>query len=85
MQEKNNENNKPCIYFAIGLLSGSSLDGLDIAYCTFQKKHITPLKWDHALILSQTVPYPPQVYLSYMNVDARKNQIICQSNPISFL
>ena len=52
------ETDKPCIYFSIGLMSGSSLDGLDICYCTFQKKHVSPDKWDHAVILGETIEYP---------------------------
>jgi anhydro-N-acetylmuramic acid kinase len=58
-----NENGRPCIYFAIGLMSGSSLDGLDIVYCTFQKKHISPDKWDHAIIFGETIPFEKTVIL----------------------
>jgi anhydro-N-acetylmuramic acid kinase len=55
------ELNKPCVYFAIGLMSGSSLDGLDIAYCCFQKKHISPEKWDHSVIIADTVKFTEDI------------------------
>lgn len=39
---------------AIGIMSGSSLDGLDIAYCRFRKKN----NWRFDIICSETIPYP---------------------------
>ncbi len=41
---------------AIGLMSGTSLDGTDIAYCLFEKNNS---KWNFRIIKAQTIPYPP--------------------------
>ena len=40
---------------AIGLMSGSSLDGLDVAYCTFTKKEN---KWLYKIVSATTFPFP---------------------------
>ncbi len=39
---------------AIGLMSGTSLDGTDLAYCIFEKVNST---WDFKIIKTQTLPY----------------------------
>lgn len=41
-------------FFAIGVMSGTSLDGLDIAYCSYsQKKN----KWSYKLYVGETISY----------------------------
>ncbi len=40
----------------IGLMSGTSLDGLDIAYSHFEKQHHN---YTYSLFHSETIPYPP--------------------------
>jgi anhydro-N-acetylmuramic acid kinase len=40
-------------YKVIGLMSGTSLDGVDIAYCSFEKKR----KWEFRIDKAETVPY----------------------------
>ncbi|MBL8001434.1 MAG: anhydro-N-acetylmuramic acid kinase [Flavobacteriales bacterium] len=40
-------------YHVIGVMSGSSLDGLDVAYCRFVKHE----RWEHAIEDAVTVPY----------------------------
>jgi anhydro-N-acetylmuramic acid kinase len=41
-------------YFAIGLMSGTSLDGVDIAYCQFtEDKDI----WSFNILTAETIPY----------------------------
>ena len=42
-------------YQVIGLMSGTSLDGLDIAGCSFEKKNN---HWNFAVHKTQTLPYP---------------------------
>ncbi len=42
-------------FFAIGLMSGTSLDGLDICYASFEKKNNTD--WSFKLLIAETLPY----------------------------
>ena len=42
-------------YFVIGLMSGTSLDGLDVALCRFTKKSN---RWNYKICCAKTYPYP---------------------------
>lgn len=42
---------------AIGIMSGSSLDGLDIALCRFE---IENERWNYQILKSETIPYPAE-------------------------
>jgi len=42
-------------YKVIGLMSGTSLDGLDITYCNFYEKNY---RWDFELLKNDTLEYP---------------------------
>ena len=42
------------LYKVIGLMSGTSLDGLDIAYCHYQ---FLNNKWSYSIIKAETMPY----------------------------
>ena len=42
-------------YYAIGLMSGTSLDGLDIAYCSFST---IEKKWKFDVLQAKTIKYP---------------------------
>lgn len=41
------------MYHVIGVMSGTSLDGVDIAYCTFTFKK----QWEFNIVMAQTIPY----------------------------
>lgn len=43
------------IYYALGLMSGSSLDGLDLAYCRMEWEHEEVKNWE--LLAAATMPY----------------------------
>ena len=45
------------IYRVLGLMSGSSLDGLDLAYVHL---HSGAGKWSYTLVEAETLPYPPE-------------------------
>lgn len=45
------------IYKVIGLMSGTSGDGLDIAFCEFEKKD----NWSFSIIESDTIPFPKKM------------------------
>src|SRR4028118_1871341 len=45
------------VYKAIGLMSGSSLDGLDMAYVQFQE---TGGKWQYTILHADCVAYTPE-------------------------
>jgi anhydro-N-acetylmuramic acid kinase len=42
-------------YKVVGMMSGTSLDGLDLAYCVFWKNNG---KWKYKLLKAITIPYP---------------------------
>ena len=44
-------------YRVLGLMSGSSMDGVDIAFCRLEETHG---KWRYEIENSEVVPYPPK-------------------------
>ena len=52
------------VYKIIGLMSGTSMDGLDIAYCTFQNNG----RWQYDMPECCHVPYPDDLYKSIMEI-----------------
>src|SRR4051812_37874319 len=44
------------VYKVIGLMSGTSLDGVDIAYCSFE---LTQNEWSYKVRIAETIPYSP--------------------------
>lgn len=50
-------------YQVIGLMSGTSGDGLDIAFCEFQKEN----SWSFQIIKAETVPFPSGLGEKLMN------------------
>ena len=53
----------PQKYQVIGLMSGTSGDGLDIAFCEFQKENA----WSFQIIMAETVPFPSGLGEKLMN------------------
>lgn len=50
--------NQPPHYRMIGLMSGSSLDGLDVCYCTFKK---VESNWEYSIETAETFKYPAEL------------------------
>ncbi len=48
-------------YLATGVMSGTSLDGLDISWCYFQCKEG---QWTHKILIAETIPYPARWQLA---------------------
>jgi anhydro-N-acetylmuramic acid kinase len=44
-------------YLATGIMSGTSLDGMDLAHCAFSEQEG---KWSFRLIHAETISYPPE-------------------------
>lgn len=65
-------------YRVIGLMSGTSLDGLDIAYCTFTKSD----RWEYCIEKCVTIPYPDELKdqlhhcISFSKVETQKLDIL---------
>ncbi|WP_268033468.1 anhydro-N-acetylmuramic acid kinase [Algoriphagus sp. PAP.12] len=53
----------PQKYQVIGLMSGTSGDGLDIAFCEFQKEDA----WSFQIIQAETIPFPEDLVKNLMN------------------
>jgi anhydro-N-acetylmuramic acid kinase len=67
-------------YKVIGLMSGTSLDGLDIAYCEFS---LMGKKWSYQIIQTETIPYEEewkQHLLSLENANATIYQQLNMKN-----
>lgn len=45
-------------YKVIGVMSGTSLDGMDLAYCELRK---TPKKWTYSVPFAETIHYPEEM------------------------
>lgn len=53
-------------YKVIGLMSGTSLDGLDIAYCKFNLKNGN---WSYTIEIAETIKYSDEWYKKLANAD----------------
>lgn len=54
------------VYHVIGLMSGTSLDGLDIAYCKIQK---TDNQWNADILKATTIQYPISIKKILSNLE----------------
>ena len=62
----------------IGLMSGSSLDGLDIAYCEFSE---SGGKWHYKILEAETMPYPAHWQDILENIrKATAQELVCFHN-----
>jgi anhydro-N-acetylmuramic acid kinase len=63
------------IYNVIGLMSGTSLDGLDIAYCEFTK---TGKNWNYKIVKAETIPYHKSGKDKLQNAHLVKAEELCE-------
>lgn len=65
------------IYQVIGLMSGTSLDGLDIAFCQIQKLRN---QWNAQIIEAQTVSYPEKLRQKLAHLEYKSAQVYVQTD-----
>jgi anhydro-N-acetylmuramic acid kinase len=76
IEQKNNNTQSPCIFRAIGVMSGTSLDGLDLCFAEYT---IKDRKWRFKIISAKTISYPNSIseaLKSSMRIDANKFQLL---------
>lgn len=64
-------------YTALGLMSGSSLDGLDIAYCEFQRSNN---KWTYEIIVAETISYTEEWILNLKELPSATASKLLETN-----
>ncbi|MFH0756062.1 MAG: anhydro-N-acetylmuramic acid kinase [Bacteroidota bacterium] len=69
----------PKIFRVTGLMSGTSLDGVDLACCEFSRKN---KKWDFRILAADTIPYPPPL-LSQLEETREWNKVRLKELDIS--
>jgi len=62
---------------SLGLMSGSSLDGLDIAFCRFKKVRD---RWKYEILRAETVPCPPEWQHRLMNLPGKSAVVLAQTD-----
>ncbi|MBN1199588.1 MAG: anhydro-N-acetylmuramic acid kinase [Bacteroidales bacterium] len=70
-------NHKKTIYHVLGLMSGTSLDGLDIAHCRFE---LINGNWKHQIFQAETIPYSQEWQNRLQNLDAGSAAELAQTN-----
>jgi anhydro-N-acetylmuramic acid kinase len=64
-------------YHAIGLMSGSSLDGLDIAYCKFE---VADSKWTFRILKTEVIEYPEDWIRDIKALPASDAKTLCETH-----
>ncbi len=52
---RNLQNYNPVKHYITGIMSGTSLDGLDIAHCAFERRND---QWQYEILAAETIDYP---------------------------
>ena len=66
------------VYKVIGLMSGTSLDGLDLAFCHIWKKDDV---WNFELKQTKSIPYEPQMKTQLKNaIHLRAEELLILNN-----
>ena len=64
-------------YKVVGMMSGTSLDGMDLAYCTFLYKSNT---WHYLIRQAETIPYPNEWKDKLSNLPRETDENIQKTN-----
>lgn len=64
-------------YYVIGLMSGSSLDGLDVAYCQFDFLND---QWTHKILVAEVVPLPEKCLADLKLLPTAVAKTFCQAD-----
>lgn len=65
-------------YEVLGMMSGSSLDGLDLAFCRFELKEDG--KWNYTILEAETIPYPPLWQNELVNLPFSKSEELIEKD-----
>lgn len=69
---------KNAIYHVLGLMSGSSLDGLDIAFCKFELSNNEIIHWE--LLIGETLPFSEKWQVRLKNLPQQSAFTFAQTN-----
>lgn len=64
-------------YRVLGLMSGTSLDGLDMAYCEFEYKDN---KWHYQIKQAQTIEYSQEIKDMILSCETSNGEYLCKTS-----